>query len=248
MGCRDICPRRETPGPVISIRAQRCDLVELGFRNGSSFFMGWVFSVITWRPRIGDPNPMAWGITAGYFLACWFCFSAGRKASIADPVIRSWPPRFWYSLAALMFFMGWNKQLDLQTLLTQVGRQMARDGGWYAYRKPVQVAFICICTLIGLVFLTLGLRFVRGRPRQYAIAYLGIVYLVTFIVIRAASFHRVDYLLFHLPVVGNWLNTILEVGGVCMVSVGGFLANREIATGQNRPRSDQAALAAEHRP
>jgi hypothetical protein len=202
--------------------------------------MGLVLDNITWRPRIGDPNPLAWVITAGYFIACILCYFADRRfrsRSNHDFSGRAW---FWFTLMLMMFALGWNKQLDLQTLLTQIGREISRQGGWYARRQPIQAAFVLCCAVAGFGFLALGLRLMRGSWRRFGLAYLGIVYLVTFVVIRAASLHHIDYLLYGLPVVGNRVNTSLELGGIILVCAGATLALLEASTTVGNPQSDSS--------
>jgi hypothetical protein len=57
----------------------------------------------------------------------------------------------------LFLALGINKQLDLQTALTELGRVLAYDQGWYEERQTVQVWFIvgvaitCITTAIILL-------------------------------------------------------------------------------------------------
>ena len=187
---------------------------------------------ITWRPGIGDRNPLAWCITTVvYFVACWLCLSAGRSNRAAPRNCgESRLGWLWSVFAGMMFLLGVNKQLDLQTLLTQCGREMARQGGWYEQRRDVQKAFICGCAVFCIVCATVGIVTLRAHWRQFGVAYLGIVGLITFIVIRAASLHHVDVLLYRLSQVGNWMNFGLELGGTLLVAFGAFLATRHTSS------------------
>lgn len=190
--------------------------------------MGWLLDSVTWRPRIGDPNPVAIVVTVGYFVAFWLCLSAARRLkNTSQPQASFGPERFWISLTLLMFVLGWNKQLDLQTLLTQVCRAIARHDGWYSHRRMVQGTFVLCCAIAGCGVLISGLRLMRGNWRQFGLAFSGAVYLVTFIVIRAASFYHVDVLLYHLPMVGNWVSSGLELVGIGLVIIGAWSATRE---------------------
>ena len=114
-----------------------------------------------------------------------------------------------------MVLLGINKQLDLQTWLTQMGRDLARAEGWYERRQEFQVAFISVIAVVGLVGLlnaALTLRFILWRV---AGALLGLGFLVTFVVVRAASLHRVDALLGYGTFRLNW---VLELGGIALVA------------------------------
>ena len=62
-------------------------------------------------------------------------------------------PTFWFALCGVMVFLGFNKQLDLQTCFTQVGRDMAHSEGWYESRRTVQLIFIVILVLLGLAII-----------------------------------------------------------------------------------------------
>lgn len=186
-----------------------------------------IFAAITWRPRIGDPNLIAWCITGTYFVAAWMCYLAGRKCRTESG---TWTvskiERFWNVLAMLMFALGCNKQLDIHTLLTQIGREVARVEGWYPYRKRIQAVFIVICALVGVTCGVAGLWFTRRRWRQCGVACVGIIFLITFVVIRAASFHHVDRLLYHLPQLGRWVNNGLEFSGTLLVALGALQSLR----------------------
>jgi hypothetical protein len=54
-----------------------------------------------------------------------------------------------------LFALGINKQLDLQTALTELGRVLALSQGWYEQRQVVQFWFIAAlaatCLLLALI-------------------------------------------------------------------------------------------------
>jgi mannose/fructose/N-acetylgalactosamine-specific phosphotransferase system component IIC len=122
--------------------------------------------------------------------------------------------------------LAWNKQLDFQILLTQIGRELSRSGGWYGQRRPIQAAFAISCAALGMVCAVAGLRAIWRKKLPAYVAYIGVIFLLTFIAIRAASFHHIDTLLYRHPMLGSWLNTGLESGGVMLVALGGVLALR----------------------
>ena len=183
---------------------------------------------ITWRPGIGDPNPIAWVITVAYFVVCGFCVWAGLKErENRDRASEKLIPQFWFVLAGLLFFLGWNKQLDLQTLVTQIGRDVARKEGVYEDRRPIQAVFVVVFALLGGGAVAAGMYYMRDVWKRYRVAYTGIIYLGVFVVIRAASFHHIDNILYHLPVAGYWVNTILELGGNGIIGYAAYMAGTQ---------------------
>ncbi len=78
-----------------------------------------------WSPRIGDPSLMGW-LTVGVYLlaglvALWVLASARFPAAT-----RGRERLFWLFVALILFFLAINKQLDLQSYLTAVGRCVAQ--------------------------------------------------------------------------------------------------------------------------
>ena len=84
--------------------------------------------------------------------------------------------------------MGINKQLDLQSWLIEMSRDLATAEGWYPRRRKRQIFLIGVVALIafwgGLAVATIIFRSVIW---QVAVALIGPTFLVTFVVIRAAS-------------------------------------------------------------
>jgi hypothetical protein len=109
--------------------------------------------------------------------------------------------------------------LDLQSWFTQVGKDLAKSEGWYARRRPVQVAFIAGMAGVGMAGVGTVVWWLRGSFRRYRVAVAGIVYLATFVVIRAASFHHVDHLL-HVGLDHVKVNHVLELGGIALIGWG----------------------------
>ena len=169
-----------------------------------------------WRPGIGDPTVMGWVTVIAYFAVALFCIlrlRAGGAQSGKRP-----ENLFWGGLAALLVGLGINKQLDLQTWLTLTVRRIAIDQGWYDQRRSLQFVFIIFVGLIafaGLVFLW---RLVR-RNREMRIPLFGLILLLAFVIVRAASFHHMDTLI-NLHFRGVRMNWILELGAIAVIGVG----------------------------
>ncbi len=75
-----------------------------------------------------------------HFLAAISCWIKARKLWLeAEDLDDAREMRAWRSIAIAFLALGVNKQLDLQTALTEVGRVLANSQGWYAQRQSVQV-------------------------------------------------------------------------------------------------------------
>jgi len=171
---------------------------------------GWIGS---WSPGIGDPTPMGWLTVALYFVAAFQCFriARGRRARLVGR-----EAILWYALAACLFALGVNKQLDLQSALTEAGRMLSNRGGWYESRRELQRAFIV--QMVVLLAIALGVLgwLVRRAPLATRAALGGALLLGAFVVIRAASFHKVDMII-HASFLGIRANWVLEIGGILIV-------------------------------
>jgi predicted secreted protein len=185
-----------------------------------------------WHASIGDPSIGGWITVAGYFGTALLAYRALRLHHTGEGRPTS-PDRrtlvlFWFLVLCAMLLLGINKQLDLQSWFTQVGRDLAAAQGWYQERHSVQTTFIAALVLAGLIGMTamaLWLRRVFGRV---AGAVLGLGFLVTFVAVRAASFHHIDRWLGYGVVRLNW---VLELGGIALVALS---ALRQVYTSNKR--------------
>lgn len=220
---------------------------------------GWIG---TWSPGIGDPNVVGWLTVVAYLLAAFLCRRvyqrlpapgdgrvAGRAGGIAlvfaalvssrRQILRLPDHRrlraLWAGLAFVLLFLGINKQLDLQTALTECGRIMARSEGWYAVRAKVQAMFILGVALAGVWLFRTVLLLASGHLHQMISVVVGSVFLVCFVAIRASSFHHVDHLL-GLNFGGFKLNWIFELGGIAFVIHGASRTLRAIRPRRNTRR------------
>ena len=119
--------------------------------------------------------------------------------------------------------LGINKQLDLQTLLNDVARRVAKFEGWYDQRRVYQIAFMAAVAAAGMLVLGVFSWLARKRWKRNFVALLGTVFLYVFVLIRASSFHHVDVVL-RMRFEGWSWNWILELGGIIVVGLGALLA------------------------
>ena len=165
-----------------------------------------------WEIGIGDPTPMGWITVAAYVAAAvlaWRNVGAARRTAV--------PASFWIALTALMVVLGLNKQLDLQTWLSEAGRDLAIEQGWWAERRSVQATFIALLAVAALVVVVGARAYWATLWHEYRAAFVGVCLLLTFIVIRAASFHHVDMIL-RSDLGATSLHRVLEIVGVLVVA------------------------------
>lgn len=185
-----------------------------------------------WQLGIGDPTFLGWFTVFAYALAAYMCASAlkvvrGNHEVPRRQEDRATLRRFWLGLTFAMGFLAINKQLDLQTLLTEVARDSAHEEGWYETRRAVQVWFVKLVGVFALTVGTLVTFRMRHLLRYVMRPLLGIVCLLTFVTARAASFHHIDQML-KTEVLGVRTNGWLELSGIALVIWGA----RRIGGGQ----------------
>lgn len=147
-----------------------------------------------WRPEIGDPTLMGWLTVAAYALTVITALAAARRAGRA-PGLAAGSRTIWLAVAGLMTFLCLNKQLDLQALLTDIGRILSSKQGWYEQRREFQKWFvlgILAGSSLGTLFLLI--RF-RGFWKNHLLLGVGLFFLLSFIIFRAVSIHHFDTLI-----------------------------------------------------
>ena len=210
---------------------------------------GWIGN---WSPGIGDPTFVGWFTVLAYVVAAALCWRDYRR--LADSTTRGFeghlasvlplilalfvskrrmltlPERqrvaaLWLGLAIALLALGVNKQLDLQTALTEIGRMLARDEGWYAVRRKVQAAFIVVVAVTGLWLFRALVNVAAGARGHLKQVLAGTVFIIVFVIIRATSFHHIDTLL-GVRLEGFTLNWIIELGGIAFILVGAYREGR----------------------
>lgn len=172
-----------------------------------------------WRPGIGDPEMTGWLTVLAYLL----CFVLSAR------VWRRERGRggagFWGLVAVLMLFLAVNKQLDLQSALTALGRCMAHGQGWYENRRIVQAGFILALLTAMAGVLLIGIRVLSGQLRRNGLALAGLAILCAFIAVRAVGFHLIDALIGqrHYGVSANYL---FENAGLVLIALNAWLILR----------------------
>jgi len=179
---------------------------------------GWLGA---WSPGIGDPTVLGWVTVAGYGVAAWLCYRAsnGPSPDACQAGSIAWRERIlWRILVGILIALGINKQLDLQSAMTELLRIAARGLGWYEFRREYQAAFIEMLVIATLIAWGSLVAFSWKMSRSVKIAGLGLSLLGAFVLMRAASFHHVDALIGHrgLSLELDW---IIELGGIGVIAL-----------------------------
>jgi hypothetical protein len=170
----------------------------------------------------GHLTVVGWTNFVLYLIAALLSF---RAAASVRSQQSSETGRVWLWLGVILAALGLNKQLDLQTILIELGRQIAGEEHLMAHRNELYVLFFLGFMLLVFAFLaTVMFRF-SGEAvrfaRQLPLAATGCILGGAYIVIRAASIDGVDLMLGfdfeRIPFL--WL---LEAGGLLLIIVQAF--------------------------
>ena len=173
-----------------------------------------------WHLEIGDPSPTGWIITAAYAFAALTAFAASRRASRA-PGLAGGSRAIWLSVTVLMVLLGLNKQLDLQSLFTDIGRIISWKLHFYEQRREFQKWFVIGLLAVSSLGALSSLILFRGFWKQHILLTSGLFMLLAFIVLRAVSFHHIDLLLGR-QLDNSRADIFLELGGIVLIWLAAF--------------------------
>ncbi len=170
-----------------------------------------------WRPGFSDHSLEGWLATICFFVACVLCILAARRQARPGPDRDMRLAIFWAALAAGLAFLGLNKQLDLQTLLTDIGRSASHSQGWYDARREFQKVFVAVVAVFGAGCLAGLLYLIHKQWRRQILALAGGVLLACFLGMRIAAMEHIDEA-FGVNLESHFAETLLEIGGtICIV-------------------------------
>ncbi|MFM1869166.1 MAG: hypothetical protein RL591_2574 [Planctomycetota bacterium] len=175
-----------------------------------------------WEFGVGDPTVLGWTITVAYAVAAWMTLRAaacanawrGRRITGVTAPIGEGLVRFWLFACVVVVILGLNKQLDLQRLLTETARAIAKDGGWYRDRKPLQYGVMAVCFLAAMGVSCWMAWTLRGYWRRIWLVVVGVLILAAYVVMRGTSHHDVDALMRAGPVP---LKDSMELVGIACI-------------------------------
>lgn len=168
-----------------------------------------------WRPEIGDPTSVGWLTTVAYALAAYASLAAARRAGRAHGLPGG--SRFiWWLVMVLMLLLGLNKQLDLQSLLTEAGRILSFKLGLYEQRREFQKWFMIGLLSVSSLGALSTLIFFRGFWKQHPLLISGLTLVLAYVMLRAASFEHIA------PMIDRHMENprtggLLETSGIALV-------------------------------
>jgi len=185
--------------------------------------------IVNWHPQIGDPSAMGWLTVILYFCSAILSFKVATSAPIIfSAEINVKQKCFWMIVAFILLFLGINKQLDLQSLLTAIGKFYAHRDGWYEHRRNIQIFGIISILTLALIGMGIFALKMRAILKTNWLAIVGLVFLLAFVMIRATSFHHMDILI-NTTVFGIRMNWVLELLGLFTIGLSALniMRNRE---------------------
>ncbi|MGB0389016.1 MAG: hypothetical protein ACPGWR_29690 [Ardenticatenaceae bacterium] len=192
-----------------------------------------------WHPHVGDPTLIGWATTATYLMAALLCAVCARRADRIFPAHQVLRHRLvWIGLAMVLLFLGFNKQLDLQSLFTEVGSAIAEERGWFESGETVKFWFIVGLGSVALFGLLLLAWLIRDVWRQYWLLLLGLLFVARFIVTRAAGFYHISLPQLSQLTGGIQINWLLELIGTSVIVLAALInlhrSTKEAAQSTNR--------------
>lgn len=127
---------------------------------------------------------------------------------------------FWLALGALLLLLGVGRFGDLGPWFTDQGRELAESQGWYDERRRFQSRAVELVIFAGGVAILFGVAwFFRSVSREHPLAFIAIAFLVTYVAVRAISWHTADAILYSHPFGGPHPNGIIEIAATLLMCV-----------------------------
>lgn len=149
------------------------------------------------------PRAALYAVAAG---ACLVVAAMERRRRPDD-----WHQWLWVGIAVCVVMLGFGRELSLGNWITDRGRDWARAHSWYSERRPIQrktdvLLFLLGCGGIASMFIVMRHRLGNCLPTVATLSAL-----MTFVAIRAVSYHNVDQILYNRSLYGLRVNSVIEI-------------------------------------
>ncbi len=187
-----------------------------------------------WIPGMTGPRLTGSLIVASYLIVAAGCAWALRVARIGAQMAERYGIKdrrvhdrttayrasflFWAMLTLWFVTLGVNKRFDLETWLTEFGRQIALDHDWYNARWQLQEMLVIGIVLGGVSVLAALLHLMRSMLPRHMLAFVGTALLGCFVLARTLSFHHLDTIL-AIDLLGIRLRSLVELTGIACVGL-----------------------------
>lgn len=170
---------------------------------------------LAWAPGLGDSDGLGVILTALYAAATVLVAAVALRGPLvsAEPRRERW---LWGLAAGALLLLAVNKQLDLQSFVTGTARCLAREQGWYDLRRSYQREAVLILIGIAAAGSVASLLLFRRTLGGSRLLLIGLAGLVTFVLIRAVSFHHMDQFLGR-RLLSIRLHRLIETGSLVVV-------------------------------
>ena len=159
-----------------------------------------------WTLGVHDPTLIGWLTVVAYLgtaLLCWQCARLERRQ-----------PVFWLGAALALLLLGLNKQLDLQSWLNVTARDYAKAVNLYERRRDLERIFVALLIALGGTTFGATTWIFRRTVRKHFLAFAGLLFLLIFILARAAAFHAFDRATGLQSLGSLRLSWVLELAGI----------------------------------
>jgi hypothetical protein len=143
-----------------------------------------------WHIGFHDLSVLGLLTTTGFLAVAWMSGRRALEAARDSPALGV-DVQPWWIIFAIAFLLGVNKQLNLQTLFMDLGRDLSVSYGWFESRRSVQAAFVIASGILGLIaalFALLGYRTFWFAHRRMSV---GLALVACYCLLRIAEINHV---------------------------------------------------------
>jgi hypothetical protein len=180
-----------------------------------------------------------------YLIAGVICGLVSVQSKIIFPSKTKFHRVLWFAMAVGMVFFGINEVLDLQNQFTNTIKSIAMVQGWYAWGQQAQIIFIYSLAISALLVVTIIFWLVRENWHQYWLLLFGILIIVRFVIVRAATFYGVSIISFSQFSGGIRMNWLLELLGAAIIVLGASLNLAGLGRSKYREKLEDHTFAEE---
>lgn len=172
-----------------------------------------------WTLTVGDPTVGGWLTTVLYMLAALSALVVYRHVAEGFQQQVKRQRVLWLLIALTLFFLGFNKQLDLHVWLLDQARVLADWQGWYdEQRRMIQIGFIKTSAAVSVLLVGVFAILYRNVIGRHILAIVGVCLLAAYAIIRVTVFQTPDVLWWHFRF-GLQINWLLESIGLVLILI-----------------------------
>lgn len=182
---------------------------------------------MAWQLGFGDPTLAGWLITLSYLIAFGICIQVVSAHNNIFARKRSKQRLLWVIISLLMLFLALNKQLDLQTLLTDIGKSIFEKSALHEDRRKYQTLFVLSVASIFVIAIFAIFIELLTVLKKHLLAIAGLGLIALFILYRAASIHHfADF--FEYEILSFQFRDFVEISGIILIILNGvFLLQKK---------------------